>query len=103
MTDHRQEIYEAISDMLDNEDRYGIYPTTKCYDRLEAYCNSISVQTKQPEIPHDRGSNQYANPDDSRLNHVTRGDVRLDLCCHFQSLLSPDDRRKYEPFWESPW
>ncbi len=39
--DHRQEIYEAISEMLDNPDECGIYPTTKCYDRLEAYCKCL--------------------------------------------------------------
>jgi len=47
VVDHRQEIHEAISDMLDNPDKHGIYPTTKCYDRLEAYCNSISVLARQ--------------------------------------------------------
>lgn len=42
--DHRQEVYEAISEMLDNPDECGIYPTTKCYDRLEVYCNALSTE-----------------------------------------------------------
>jgi len=33
----RTEIYKAISEMLDHPDKIGIYPTTKCYDRLENY------------------------------------------------------------------
>ncbi len=48
--DHRQEIYKAISEMLDNPDECGIYPTTKCYDRLEAYCNSLGP-TQTQTIP----------------------------------------------------
>jgi len=40
MTDReriRTEICNSISEMLDNPDENGIYPTTKCYDRLEAF------------------------------------------------------------------
>lgn len=31
----RGKICKIISAMLDNPDKYGIYPTTKCYDQLE--------------------------------------------------------------------
>lgn len=34
---YRKEICDAISEMLDNPDDCGIYPTTKCYDRLETF------------------------------------------------------------------
>jgi hypothetical protein len=37
----RHEIFGAISEMLDAPDECGIYPTTKCYDRLEGYMESI--------------------------------------------------------------
>jgi hypothetical protein len=33
----RTEIYKAISEMLDNPEESGIYPTAACYDRLENY------------------------------------------------------------------
>lgn len=33
--DLRGQICRIISAMLDNPDKYGIYPTTKCYDELE--------------------------------------------------------------------
>ena len=33
---HREIAYRIVSDMLDHPDECGIYPTTKCYDALEA-------------------------------------------------------------------
>lgn len=33
----RQVICDIISEMLDNPDKYGIYPTTIAYDKLEKY------------------------------------------------------------------
>ena len=48
--DHRQEISEAISAMLDSPDEHGIYPTTECYDRLETYCNAIDKAATNPRI-----------------------------------------------------
>lgn len=33
---NRTIVFKAISNMLDNPDPYGIYPTTECYDTLEA-------------------------------------------------------------------
>ena len=35
-TDLRSEICEIISEMLDHPDKHGIYPTTRCFDKLEA-------------------------------------------------------------------
>lgn len=35
MDKDRKVIYEIISEMLDNPDEHGIYPTTRAYDRLE--------------------------------------------------------------------
>ena len=40
MTDHRAIVCKIISEMLDNPDDYGIYPTTICYDKLEEYIQS---------------------------------------------------------------
>jgi hypothetical protein len=40
----RTEIYKAISEMLDNPDKYGIYPTTDCFDRLERYCEKVRAE-----------------------------------------------------------
>jgi len=39
--DIRGEICKIISKMLDSPDKYGIYPTTKCYDELEVLINNI--------------------------------------------------------------
>lgn len=36
MSDDRGRICEIVSRMLDNPDEHGIYPTTRCYDELEA-------------------------------------------------------------------
>jgi len=33
--DYRGKICAIVSDMLDNPNEHGIYPTTKCYDALE--------------------------------------------------------------------
>lgn len=43
--DIRGSVVGMISAMLDNPDNIGIYPTTKCYDRLESYINSLISQT----------------------------------------------------------
>ena len=36
----RNKICEIISEMLDNPDKYEIYPTTVAYDKLEKYIES---------------------------------------------------------------
>jgi hypothetical protein len=38
--DVRGEVCKIISEMLDNPDEYGIYPTTRCYDKLESFIKS---------------------------------------------------------------
>ena len=40
----RTKICEIISEMLDNPDEAGIYPTSTCYARLECYCELIRVE-----------------------------------------------------------
>jgi hypothetical protein len=42
--DHRAFICKVISEMLDNPDKNGIYPTTKAYDRLEHYINAVEYE-----------------------------------------------------------
>jgi len=37
--DNRGSVCDIISEMLDNPDQYGIYPTTRAYDKLEALLN----------------------------------------------------------------
>lgn len=53
---------EIISEMLDNPDEIGIYPTTKCFERLDQLFDEIAMNTKKPtQIAasyHKRG-NQY--------------------------------------------
>lgn len=38
---YRKEVCEIISEMLDNPDEYGIYPTSKCYNRLISYISEV--------------------------------------------------------------
>jgi hypothetical protein len=37
----RTEIVKIISEMLDNPDESGIYPTSTAYTRLEHYCEKV--------------------------------------------------------------
>jgi hypothetical protein len=39
--DDRQVVCDIISEMLDDPDEYGIYPTTRCYDKLEQYIKNV--------------------------------------------------------------
>lgn len=45
ISNDRKVICRIISEMLDNPDDCGIYPTTKCYDSLEQYINSVRYQS----------------------------------------------------------
>lgn len=44
MNSDRTKICDVISEMLDNPDNYGIYPTTKAYNALEEYIEGVRVQ-----------------------------------------------------------
>lgn len=44
MDKDRTEICKIISDMLDNPDKHGIYPTGTAYTRLEHYIESVRAQ-----------------------------------------------------------
>lgn len=44
--DVRGEICKIISKMLDNPDKYGIYPTTICYDELETLIKEVEEETR---------------------------------------------------------
>ena len=39
---------EIISELLDNPDEFGIYPTTRCYARLDDLYDSIVATCQQP-------------------------------------------------------
>ena len=41
----RDEIVRIISEMLDNPGLCNIYPTTKCYEELENYIDSVRHET----------------------------------------------------------
>ena len=41
MNKDRIEICKIISDMLDNPDKHGIYPTSTAYARLEHYIEGV--------------------------------------------------------------
>ena len=44
MKKDRKVICEIISEMLDNPDEYGIYPTSNAYDKLETLVNDRRVK-----------------------------------------------------------
>ena len=44
MDKDRTEICNIMSEMLDNPDEHGIYPTTKAYDALEKYIEGIRAE-----------------------------------------------------------
>jgi len=44
MDSDRSEICRIISEMLDNPDKNGIYPTTKAYDDLKEFVQSVRVK-----------------------------------------------------------
>jgi len=44
ITQDRNEIYEIISEMLDNPDEFGIYPTTKCFQDLEDLLRKVRFE-----------------------------------------------------------
>jgi hypothetical protein len=39
-----------VSEMLDNPDKYGIYPTTKCFEALDALFDKINPIVSDEEI-----------------------------------------------------
>ena len=44
MEKDRAKICDTVSEMLDNPDKYGIYPTTEAYRALEEYVEETRVQ-----------------------------------------------------------
>lgn len=44
MDKDRTEICKIISDMLDNPDKHGIYPTSTAFTRLEHYIESVRME-----------------------------------------------------------
>lgn len=44
MDKDRTEICSIISDMLDNPDEHGIYPTSTAYNRLEHYIERVRIE-----------------------------------------------------------
>lgn len=46
----RGSICKIVSKMLDNPNKYGIYPTTKCYDELEGLFNISDIAGLKKEV-----------------------------------------------------
>lgn len=66
--DTRGDICEMTSKMLDTSNEYGIYPTGKFYDRMEAYIN-MRV-TSAEKVGEERGKHSLLNPSDLEPLHV---------------------------------
>ena len=52
LDDIRGAIVAMTSAMLDNPNEYGIYPTTKFYDRMEAYIQAQIEKVRNEEAEH---------------------------------------------------
>lgn len=48
-TEFQKRRTEIISEMLDNPDQIGIYPTTRCFEQLDALFDEIIESTNLPE------------------------------------------------------
>lgn len=54
MTDDRKNVCDCISEMLDNPDEHGIYPTTKAYDELVELIVVARDEATPPPEPTDK-------------------------------------------------
>lgn len=82
--DDRQIICNIISEMLDNPNEYGIYPTTQAYDKLEAHCATLRA-----ELERERERADVATEQNTRLwTQVAyeRERVRNNALCHQQEV-----------------
>lgn len=71
MSDHRKEICRIISEMLDNPDEIGIYPTTRCYDRLEQYIEAQLAEAQDEIATLKRTYNQLFDETQKLQSDVT--------------------------------
>lgn len=44
MNKDRKEICDIISEMLDNPDEHGLYPTTRAYDKLDTLVHAARIE-----------------------------------------------------------
>ena len=57
---------EIISSMLDNPDKYGIYPTTKCFARLDDLFDQICVEFGQQPWKKSKAQDlMFGTPDET--------------------------------------
>ena len=56
MDKDRTKICDVFSEMFDNEDDCGIFPTRVAYDKLEAYCEEIRKEVLDWMYEHACGS-----------------------------------------------
>jgi len=62
-----------ISEMLDNPDKYGIYPTTKCFEALDALFDEINYSVSDEEIV---ASIPYPNPISKHQSDINIGWIK---------------------------
>ena len=89
--DHRKFICDVISEMLDNPDEHGIYPTTRAFDRLEKYCelleDSVVIHSTKPQDPWDEAA--------SRMAAEIADEIDAEIIANIKELAPVD------PEWES--
>ena len=68
MNRDRTEIYRIISEMLDNPDKCGIYPTSTAYTKLELYIEG--ERTKAIGWTHANACSNLDKDNDPRLEEI---------------------------------
>ncbi len=84
MDKDRTEICKIISEMLDNPDEYGIYPTSIAYTKLEEYIEEIRIEAigwahADACVTLDKG-NDYRKVDISSILRRAKKDLEVELC-----------------------
>lgn len=71
----RTEICAAISEMLDNPDRIGIYPTTRCFNRLEQFILAQVEAERERCARIAEDFDDYSEIHEHRLSAFTKDEI----------------------------
>lgn len=83
MDDDRKIICGVISEMLDNPDECGIYPTGIAYDKIEAHCANLRAELKAANARTKKlegALHSYVSDDDCLYIEGYDGDRVLAVC-----------------------
>ncbi len=95
---------KITSEMLDNPDHWGIYPTTKFYKALDDYIRSLLSQVRE----HDREMflkivGEDEKPDEYIAKHLTETEISMAheaVVFHARNELRADLRSAFDKQWK---